>query len=304
MSRLENIVHSTKLSGKRIIITGCGYRPLQYTFYDIVTGEPSHDSIFVDGTEMKLNIGSATSAVLAANSATVNMVSSSQDKLKNIKNGLIEITKTEDIEYSALDLLNEKSVKEFVRSLPIDKPLFWVQSVGLGAGSYKIKDNNPYLPLDEIPLDLLEKETQTVLRATHLMMKELIPIFRTQSETRIAIITSMSAIRGYSYGGAHCAAKGAIDRYTNSAMLALYKDNIFVTTIRPGGVDTGMYDALSVQEAVKYAADEYFCDWRNEGIRLAPPTSIGEAVNYVFTTPAHIQSLNLVAKGQFPNEGS
>lgn len=43
--------------------------------------------------------------------------------------------------------------------------------------------------------------------------------------------------------------------------------------------------------------------WRDQ-ITLAPPTTVGEAINFVFTTPAHIPSLNLVAKGQFPHEGS
>ncbi|RLE39439.1 hypothetical protein DRJ17_00635 [Candidatus Woesearchaeota archaeon] len=304
MSRLERIVKSERLKGKRIIITGCGYKPLKHIFYDITTGEPSHDSIEVEGQEMKLNIGSAVAGVLALNSATVHMVSRSEGKLKNIKKCLAEFVDDHLIEYSALDLLDEDQVKRFVEHLPRDKPIYWVQSVGLGAGSYKLKDDNPYLPIEKIPLELIEKESQIVLRATHLMMQELLPTFREQDETRIALITSMSAIRGYSYGATHCAAKGAIDRYANACMLGLYKENIFVTTIRPGGVDTGMYDNPVVQEAVKDAADEYQCDWRNKGIRLAPPTAVGEAINYVFTTPAHIPSLNLVAKGQFPNEGS
>lgn len=304
MNRLEKIIKSNKLNEKRIIITGCGYKPLKHTFYDIVTDEPSHDSIEVDGEEMKLNIGSAIAGVLALNGANIHMVSTSQDKLKNIKENLAGVVDENLIEYSVLDLLSEKEVKNFVESLQLEKPIYWVQSVGLGAGSYKLKDDNPYLPIDEIPLDIIENESRIVLRATHLMMQKLLPIFRKQDETRIALITSMSAIRGYSYGGAHCAAKGAIDRYANSAMLGLYKDNIFITTIRPGAVDTGMYDTPAVQEAVEDITDEYQCDWRNNGIRLAPPTAVGEAVNYVFTTPAHIPSINLVAKGQFPHEGS
>lgn len=304
MNRLERIASSERLAGKRIIVTGCGYKPLCHIFYDATSGEPSHDSIHVKGQEMKLNIGSAIAGVLAKNNAKAHMISTSQDKLLNLKQGLDKIIGTEKlIEYSALDLLDEDQVRNFVQNLPGNKPVYWVHSIGLGAGSYHLKDDNPYLPLEQIPLDLIEQESRIVLRATHLMMRELLPRFKKQKETKIAIVTSMSAIRGYSYGGTHCAAKGAIDRYTNAAMLGLYKDNIYVTTIRPGAVDTGMYDNPIVQEAVKAAAAEYQCDWR-KGIRLAPPTSVGEAVNFIFTTPAHIPSLNLVAKGQFPHEGS
>ncbi|MFA5993285.1 MAG: SDR family oxidoreductase [Candidatus Pacearchaeota archaeon] len=303
MDRLKSIPKTELLKGKRIIITGCGYKPLKQTFYDITTKEPSHDFINVNGQEMKLNIGSAVAGVLASNGATVHMVSTSEDKLINIKTELSKNFNKDLIEYSVVNLLDEKDVNEFVKKLPRDKPLYWVQSVGLGAGSYKLKDDNPYLPLEEIDLGLIEAETTTVIKASHIMMKALLPIFKKQKETRVAIISSMSAIRGYSYGGTHTTAKGAIDRYANSAMLALYKDNIFITTIRPGGVDTGMYDNKKVQKAIKVASDEYGGIWRRQ-ITLSPPTSIGEAIAYVFTTPSHIPSLNIVAKGQFPNEGS
>jgi len=304
MNRLEQLIQTNQLSGKRIIITGCGYSPMHYTFYDVASAEPSHDSITVKDQEMKLNIGAASAAVLASAGATVHMVSKSEDKLQNIRQQLSSIIDSANIEYSAIDLLSESEVKRFVHDLPNDKPIYWVQSVGLGAGSYKVKDDNPYLPLEQIDLGLIEAETSTVIRATHLMMKELLPIMRMQNESKIAIITSMSAIRGYSYGGTHCTAKGAIDRYANSAMLALYKDKIYLTTVRPGGVDTGLYDNPTVQEAIKRVSDEYGCDWRTNGIRLAPPTSVGEAIRYVFTTAAHIPSINIVSKGQFPNEGS
>lgn len=302
-NRLKEIPTSRELENIRIVVTGCGYKPLQTTFYDFVTGRPSQDSIEIDNVECKLNIGGAISGVLARKGANVHMVSTSEDKLSKLKKGLESIVENGSLEFSALNLLDEHQVADFVNSLPNDKEIYWVQSVGLSAGSYRLKDDNPYLPLEQIPIDLLEKESQTVLRATHLMMTKFLPIFRKQKETKIAIVSSMSAIRGYSYGGTHCAAKGAIDRYANAAMVGKYKDNIFVTTIRPGVIDTGMYDNPSVQEAVKNISDEYQGIYRKQFV-LAPPTSVGEAVAFVFSTSAHIPSLNVVAKGQFPNEGS
>ena len=251
VNRLREIPNSKELESKRIVVTGCGYKPLQTSFHDIVSGIPSQDSIIIGSEEFKLNIGSAISGVLARKGAIVHMVSTSEDKLRRLKQGLEPIVGNGSLEFSSLDLLDEKQVDGFAKNLPNDRDIYWVQSVGLGAGSYKLKDDNPYLPLEDIPLDLLEKESQTVLRATHLMMTKFLPIFRKQKETRIAIVSSMSAVRGYSYGGTHCAAKGAIDRYANSAMLGLYRDNIFLTTIRPGGIDTGMYDSPIVQEAIK-----------------------------------------------------
>ena len=313
MNRLEKITQSNNLEGKRIVITGCGYKQLQHIFYDIVTKEPCHDIIKVDNQEMKLNIGSATAGVLALNGATIHMVSKTEDKLEHLKEYFVsELGIPEkNIEYSAIDMLNENSIGLFVKNISKDKPIYWLQSIGLGAGAYKVKDDNPYLHIEDIPPELLEKESTMVLKGTHILMQKLLPIFREQNkkfntDTKIGIISSMSAIRGYNLGGTHCAAKAAISRYANSAMLDLWKEKIYITDIRPGAVDTGGYDNKVVQEAIldivgDYGGREY---WEKNGISLAPPTSVGEAINYIFTTPAHITSLNLVAKGQIPNEGS
>src|SRR3989344_5372151 len=143
LERLSSIPKTNLLKGKRIIITGCGYKPLSKVFTDVVTKEPSHDSIEIDGKEIKLNIGSAIAGVLAKNGAIVHMVSTSLEKLKNIKDNFSKIIEPDLIEYSNLDLLNENDVKNFVERLPKDKTIYWVQSVGLGAGSYKLKDDNP-----------------------------------------------------------------------------------------------------------------------------------------------------------------
>jgi len=110
---------NSNLKGKRIIVTGCGYKKLQHRFYDIVTGEASHNAIFVNGTEMKLNIGAAIAYILAEQGAIVHMVSTTEEKLKNIKNDILEKTgcKEENIEYSVVNLLDEKSVSDFVDTL-------------------------------------------------------------------------------------------------------------------------------------------------------------------------------------------
>ena len=125
LERLSSIPKTNLWKGKRIIITGCGYKPLSKVFTDVVTKEPSHDSIEIDGKEMKLNIGSAIAGVLAKNGAIVHMVSTSPEKLKNIKDNFSKIIEPNLIEYSNLDLLNENDVKNFVERLPKDKTLYW-----------------------------------------------------------------------------------------------------------------------------------------------------------------------------------
>ncbi len=294
-----------KLQDKRIIITGCGYKPVTHVFHDIVTDKPSHNEILVDGKKNKLNIGAATALILAQHGATVHMVSRSEKKLDILREYIVQSTgcSKDKVEYSVVDVCDEGCIQKWIHKIPKNMTTYWVQSVGLGAGAYKIKDDNPYLPLEDIPLGLLEAETMTVLKSTHVMMKALLPLFKSQKETRISIITSMSEVRCYTMGGTHTAAKGAIGNYANSARIGLYKDNIYITIVRPGAVDTGMYDSPVVQEAVITTSNEYGGIW-NKQITLAPPTSVGQGIAYALTTDAHIPSINLVAKGQFPHEGS
>lgn len=75
---LTNITKTDLLKGRRCIITGCGYKKLENIFYDPVTKKPCHNEILVDGDLMKLNIGAATAYILAANGATVHMVSTTE----------------------------------------------------------------------------------------------------------------------------------------------------------------------------------------------------------------------------------
>ncbi len=311
MGWLDNIKKSKNLEGKRILITGVGFSEYKHKFTAITSDEDSSNDIYAYNTKarklqrLKLNIGAATAFVLAANGATVHLVSRTEEKLKVIKERIKDSLNIpeERIEYSALDLLDQEQVKKFIKTIPKDKLLYWVQSVGLGAGSYKVKDGNPYLLVDNIPLELLQKESTTVLTATHLMMQELLPVFRKQDKTKVAIVTSMSGIRAYVGGGTHCAAKGAIDMYANALRIELCNERIYITSIRPGGTDTGGYDNKSVQEAVIRAAKGYDCDW-TKGIRLIPPIAVAEAISLALSSESHIGAINLVGEGQFPHQRS
>jgi short-subunit dehydrogenase len=98
----------------------------------------------------------------------------------------------------------------------------------------------------------------------------------------------------------HNAAKGAISRFANAVMIELDPAKIFVTDIRPGAVDTGMYDSDAVQAVVKKVTKTFgYSD-----IRYAPASSVGEAIVLALSSRAHVTSINLVARGQWPHEGS
>jgi len=311
MYRITNSPRTSLLEGKRIIVTGCWYKPINHTFLDPVDKTPTHDKIIIPSSfpymeKMKMNIGTAIAAVLAWNGADVLMLSHNEDKLKDIKFDLLkQLSPSLHIEYAWVNLLDEKSVKSFVSNLPTDKPIYRVQSIWLWAGNYQLKNDNPYLPLEEMDVGLMEAEVTTVIRGSQIMMRELSPILKKQQESKIVFISSMSAIRGYALWSSHCMAKGALDRYANAVMLDLYKDNIRVSTVRPWAVDTGMYDSRETRDAVKNISKEHDGLWKTDDeIALMPPSAVGQVVNTILTSPAHIAVVNMVSKTQFPHQWS
>lgn len=290
---------------KRVIITGVGAKLLQYRFLNIGSKVPSHTPIMAGDDEYKANIGAACALAYAQAGATVHLVARSTEKLEIVRHWLIEQVPGAQVELSPLDLANPVAVKQWAASLPDDKELSLIQSVGIGGGTVQLADDNPYKLLEDIDPALVAAEL-SVVQMTITLLQALLPQFRTQNETKVAVVTSMSAIRSFWSGAIHSAAKGALSRFVNAAMLEVAPEGIYLTDIRPGGVDTGLYDSLAVRQRVAEIAKTYGYDWSDAagGLRLMPPTAVGEMVRLVLESPAHIPSVNLVAKGQWPHEGS
>lgn len=101
---------ATDLKNKRIIVTGCGFKPIKHLFKDLVTGKPTHTELNIDGTKCKLNVGSAIACALIETGATVHMVSRTEEHLKSLKDAMCKSLdcNPELIEYSPVDLLDEK----------------------------------------------------------------------------------------------------------------------------------------------------------------------------------------------------
>ena len=305
MNRLEKIASSNELEGKRIVVTGCGYSPVKHVFRDSLTGESTHDPIRVSGQEYKLNMGAATAVVLVKKGATVHMVSKTPEKLDILKNYISSLNNVpERIESSAVDLMDSVKSQDFVKSLPKDMPLYWFHCVGLSSGSYQLPGSgNRWLPFEQITKEHFETEVMPFWVSTMNMTKAIVPRMREQGHGKAVLISSMSGTRSYIYGASHCPAEGAMDRLANTLTLELYKENIWITTLRAGAIDTGTYDSQDVQDAVKLICKEYGTDW-SKGLKLAPPISVGEAAACAFASNAHILGINMVSQGQWPHESS
>lgn len=236
-----------------VLITGCGYKPIGHVFE--YKGKSTHNGIMIDGEECKMNIGTAIAYYLSQKWIKIIMVSKTVEKLEKIKQGLVKLDCDEKlISYIAVDLLSDKGVENLIKELFGNKTIYWVQSLGMGGGTYKIPYDNIYLPFEEIEPELIKTEMD-IVTATHRIMLKLVPIFRKQikagQKAKISIITSMSGERGYHFGATHVAAKHALVGYIEGIRRELNDEGIEIYDIRPGAIDTGMYDNLHTMKAVE-----------------------------------------------------
>ncbi len=241
-----------KSNNLRVIIAGCGSKPIGYIYK--YNNKPSHDSIFIDEAEHKMNIGTAIAYYFVKKGVEVIMVSRTAEHLTKIKQGLIKLgCQKENISYVATDLTTNQGVSYLIKKLPKGYNFYWVQSIGVGSGTYKIPNDNIYLPFEQIEPELIATE-MGIVTATHRLMLKMVPIFRKQIKRRqkakIAIITSMSGERGYHFGATHVAAKHALVGYIEGIKRELKDEGIKIFDIRPGAIDTGMYDNPHVRKAV------------------------------------------------------
>lgn len=279
-----------------IIISGCGYKAKEdnYLFNKNI-------NVYTN-TSVKVNIGSATGYALAEAGYSLILISKTEDKLKNIRNSLLEHFPNVDIQIKAIDLLDERSVKQFTTKLKKGINYGYIHCAGISSGSYKLKDDNPYLSVEETPVDLPTLEFEAVVKSLLIFTKCLLPVFKKQIESRIVVVSSMSSIRSVPFGFSHTSAKAGLHNASRSLALELNKSNIFVSEVMPGAVDTGLYDNEIVKNKIREMGKMFGYDY--DEIPMMPASAVADAVKLCIESKSHILTVNMVAQGQWPNLSS
>ncbi len=285
------------MKNKLVIITGVGYKTT------LKKDVPITSNIF-SNKNIKVNIGTAIAKELVKDGCDILLVAKSKDKLNAIKQSLNKFSKVSLIQVFPVDLLDFNKTSKIISKIKNYREVNLVHSIGLSAGSYKVKNDNPYLHVEKIPTDLPVKEFEVVVKSLLLLVKVLLPKFKKQEESHIVVISSMSGIRAFPLGFSHSAAKAGLHFATRSLSLELNKYNIFVSEIQPGIVNTGMYDTKLVQSAVKEIGEAFGYNYELGKIPQMPPESIGEAVLLCLKNKSHILTISMVSKGQWPNLGA
>lgn len=276
-----------------VVILGVGFKPnLKFK---------ESENVFLS-EHVKVNFGTACARTLAEAGYDLVIISKTQQKIDKIKEDLQSLYPERAIRSVAMDVLDINQVKRFFISLDRDASYSYIHSAGLGAGGYKIKNDNPYLQIENISDDQPTMEFNVVVKSLLLFVKGFLPFFRRQKEAKVIVINSMSGIRPYPLGFSHSSAKAGLHNAVRSLTLELNKENIFFTEINPGMADTGFYDNDAVKNSVLKISREFGYEYDN--LPQMSPYDVANTVLLCLENNAHILNIDMVARGQFPHIGA
>ena len=278
---------------KYIVLLGVGFKS-NHSF-------SSCENVFLT-ENVKVNIGAACARQLAKDGHDLIIISKTSEKIIKIREDLISLYPDRDIIAQPIDVLNDSQVADFFSNLDPQCTYSYVHSAGLGAGGYRIKDDNPYLTIEDTPIDLPTKEFEVVVKSLLSFVRGFLPFFRNQPKSKVVVVNSMSGIRPYPMGFSHSSAKAGLHNAVRSLTLELTKDNIFFSEINPGMADTGFYDGEAVIDAVQKISKEF--GYKYDKLPQMSPYEVADVVKMCLESKAHILEVNMVSEGQFPHCGA
>ena len=284
-----------------VIITGVNIREAKKLFKNT-----DRDSLLdYQGKKFKLNPSAAAAIELNNSGYLLYLISSSKKALKIISESYLN----KPYYYSYCDLLDKKSLLKTEKDIKRLKEKYNlnVHLVHYGSASEtKVK-----LPKETIFLNFWSTPSESIvplIENSSVAWLNLLQVFRNifseQKITKVILISALAAIRTGRNFGIDAIQKGAVHAMARTLALDLTKEGIYITEIMPGIVDTGFYDNKDNIEAVKLTGSELGYEYNEDNFPLFPAKRVGEAVNYVINTPAHIREISLIPYGQYPHLGA
>lgn len=174
-------------------------------------------------------IGSNLISVFAQEGAKLLLVSQNNNRLKKIKSKFKTITEVNDYK---VDLRDEKQILDLVKR--VENHYGYLDILINNAASFFVHK------IAEFPTEEFDNITTVNLRAVFLLTKNLIPLLKRKKGAHIINIASISAHHGWNGGGPYCASKFALMGLSEVLREELKPNNIRVSVVSPGQVDTNM----------------------------------------------------------------
>lgn len=180
-------------------------------------------------------LGAAISEALVAAGSTVYGLARNMNKLqelqKNIGSRFIPVS---------LDITEEKAVKRWLSETFSEQrsPDILVNNAGVGS----------FGKIDEMPSEEWYKMINTNLNGMYCITSGVVKLMKTKkASTHIINIGSILGIITRAEGAAYSATKYAISGFSESLFKELRGDNIKVSCLNPGSIDTGFFKSSGIE---------------------------------------------------------
>lgn len=215
-------------------------------------------------------IGRATALLLAQNGYDIIATGRRQERLQELAS---QITNTRILTL-AFDVRDKLKVKAAIENLPRD----WQQIDVLVNNAGNAHGLAPIQSGDEQDWEMmLDINVKGLLYVT----KEVLPLMINRQQGHIINIGSVAGKEAYPNGNVYNASKFAVDALSQGMRLDLVKENIKVSEINPGLVQTEFSE-------VRFKGDVARAEAVYQGFEPLVATDIAEVILFMVTRPPHV----------------
>jgi 3-hydroxy acid dehydrogenase / malonic semialdehyde reductase len=218
-------------------------------------------------------IGEATARLLAAKGYRLILTGRRQDRLEKLK---AELTTKFSVEICTLsfDVRNREKTDEALDSLmsPFDKIDILINNAGLAVGMNTMQDGI---------IDDWERMIDTNVKGLLYVTRKIVPMMISLNSGHIINISSIAGKEVYPFGNVYCASKHAVQSITKSLRLELLKNNIKVSSVAPGAVNTEF-------SQIRFKGDKAQADKVYAGISPLTGEDIAEVIFFLISRPPHV----------------
>ena len=174
-----------------------------------------------------------------------------------------------------VDVQIESQVSKAVSSLPVQikqSLVILINNAGLAVGKG---------PISGGIIDDWERMIDTNIKGLLYVSRHVVPILQANQKGHIFNISSIAGKEVYAGGNVYCATKHAVDALSKAMRIDLVQDNIKVTNIAPGAVESEF-------SIVRFKGDEELAKSVYEGFDALHPGDVAETIVFAATRPAHM----------------
>lgn len=236
-------------------------------------------TIFITGASA--GIGHAT-AIYLAQQGNYKLILCARrlDRLLNLEKQIIEINPKCQILPIALDVREAKEVIQVFDQLPVEWSTIdvLINNAGLSQGLDKIQDGQ---------IDDWDRMIDTNIKGLLYVTKFCIPYLKKSNEAQIINIGSIAGKEVYPSGNVYNATKFAVDALNKAMRIDLIKENIKVTAIHPGMVETEFSE-------VRFKGDKVRADKVYKDFQPLTAEDIAHIIHFVVSLPRHVNINDLL----------